>query len=90
MPTVKSKLFIDRDALKKVKLVAVAYSFVDREFFPTEDAFSAEKEVEERAREVMLETQQLGIEVKSYPAETMTRFTGTIVSSPTSTGQRMR
>ena len=56
MATVKTKLNIDTDALKKIKLVAVAYSFVDRAFFPTEDAYIAEKEVEQRAEEVMEET----------------------------------
>jgi D-alanine-D-alanine ligase len=69
MATVKAKLHIDTDALKKIKLVAVAYSFVDRSFFPTEDAYIAEKEVEERAGEVMEETRKLGLEVKGYPAD---------------------
>jgi D-alanine-D-alanine ligase len=69
MATVKTKLHIDTDALKKIKLVAVAYSFVDRSFFPTEDAYIAEKEVEERAGEVMEETRKLGLEVKGYPAD---------------------
>jgi D-alanine-D-alanine ligase len=69
MATVKTKLNIDNDALKKIKLVAVAYSFVDRSFFPTEDAYIAEKEVEERAQEVMEEIRQLGLEVKGYPAD---------------------
>jgi D-alanine-D-alanine ligase len=69
MATVKTKLHIDTDALKKIKLVAVAYSFVDREFFPTEDAYIAEKEVEERAQEVMEEVKKLGLEVKGYPAD---------------------
>ena len=41
------------DVLKKIKLVAVAYSFVDRELFPNEEAYKAEAEVEERAGEVI-------------------------------------
>ncbi len=67
--TVKTKLNIDTDALKKIKLVAVAYSFVDRANFPTEDAYIAEKEVEDRAQEVMEEAKKLGLEVKGYPAD---------------------
>ena len=44
MSTVKTKLNVDSDALKKIKLVAVAYSFVDRDLFPNEEAYKAEKE----------------------------------------------
>ncbi|HJS20573.1 MAG TPA: hypothetical protein VJ785_17635 [Anaerolineales bacterium] len=69
MATAKSKLNIASDALKNVKLAAVAYSFVDREFFSTEDAYNAEKEVEDRAQEVMEEIKKLGLEVKGYPAD---------------------
>ena len=45
MSAVKTKLNIYADELKQLKLVAVAYSFIQRDFFPTEDAFIAEKEV---------------------------------------------
>ncbi|MGE5373974.1 MAG: hypothetical protein ACM3XO_02880 [Bacteroidota bacterium] len=69
MATVKTKLNIDNDVLKKIKLVAVAYSYVEREFFPTEDAYIAEKEVEGRAQEVMEEIRKLGLEPKGYPAD---------------------
>jgi D-alanine-D-alanine ligase len=69
MSTVKTKLNIDSDALKKIKLVAVAYSFVDRDLFPNEEAYNAEKEVEDRAREVMEEVKKLGLEVKGYPGD---------------------
>jgi D-alanine-D-alanine ligase len=69
MATVKTKLNINADALKKINLVAVAYSYVEREFFPTEDAYIAEKEVEGRAEEVMEETRKLGWQVKGYPAD---------------------
>src|SRR5574339_151796 len=69
MATVKTKLYIDNEALKKIKLVAVAYSFVDRSFFPTEEAYIAEKEVEQRAGELMEEVRKLGLEVKGYPAD---------------------
>ena len=53
MATVKTKLNIDSDELKKIKLVAVAYSFVDRDLFPNEEAYNAEKEVEDRAQQVI-------------------------------------
>src|SRR5688500_4000097 len=69
MSTVKTKLNIDSDELKKLKLVAVAYSFVHRDFFPTEDAFIAEKEVEDRAQRVLEEIKKLGLEAKGYPAD---------------------
>src|SRR5215216_5192339 len=69
MSTVKTKLNIDSDALKKIKLVAVAYSFVDRNLFPNEEAYKAEKEVEDRAQEVMEEVKKLGLEVKGYPGD---------------------
>lgn len=60
------KLTVDRDALKKLKLVAVAYSHVEREWFPTEEAYIAELEVEERAADVVKKIQELGIEAKGY------------------------
>src|SRR5688572_15895756 len=69
MSTVKTKLNIDSDELKKLKLVAVAYSFLERDFFPTEDAFIAEKEVEVRAQKVLEEIKKLGLEAKGYPAD---------------------
>ncbi len=63
----KHQLDIDRDALKRLKLVAVAYSYIEREWFPTEDAYYAELEVEDRAEEVMEEIRKLGVEAKGYP-----------------------
>jgi D-alanine-D-alanine ligase len=63
------KLQTDKDALKKFKLVAVAYSHVEREWFPTEDAYIAEVEVEDRAQEVIEEIQKLGLEVKGYKGD---------------------
>ena len=65
----KVKLNVESEALKKLKLVAVAYSFVQREFFPTDEAFTAEQEVEYRAREVITEIKKLGLEAKGYPAD---------------------
>ena len=69
MANEKIKLNIDKDELKKIKLVAVAHSYVERDFFPTENAYIAEKEVEGRAQQVLEEIQNLGLEVKSYPAD---------------------
>ena len=65
----KTKLNVEPDVLKELQLVAVAYSFVQREFFPNEEAFSAEQEVEERAQEVIEEIKKLGLEAKGYPAD---------------------
>ncbi|HLO29088.1 MAG TPA: hypothetical protein VK249_08140, partial [Anaerolineales bacterium] len=69
MATVKTKLNMDSEALKKIKLVAVAYSFVDRNLFPNEEAYLAEKEVEDRAQEVLDEIKKLGLEGKGYPGD---------------------
>ena len=63
----KIELQIDKDALKKLKLVVVAYSHVEREWFPTEDAYKAEVEVEDRAQEVVDEIKKLGVEAKGSP-----------------------
>ncbi len=60
---------IDRDGLKKLKLVAVAYSHVEREWFPTEDAYLAEVEVETRAKDVIEKIKGLGIEAKGYASD---------------------
>ena len=69
MAAVKTKLNIDSDELKKIKLVAVAYSFVDKDLFPNEEAYKAEKEVEDRAQEVIQEIKKLGLEAKGYPGD---------------------
>jgi len=63
----KIKLQIDKNALKKFKLVVVAYSHVEREMFPTQDAYDAEVEVEERAQEVIKKISDMGIPVKGHP-----------------------
>jgi D-alanine-D-alanine ligase-like ATP-grasp enzyme len=65
----KVKLAIDREAIKKLKLVAVAYSNIEREWFPTEEAFHAEQEVEKRALEVIAELEKLGVPAKGYPGD---------------------
>jgi len=65
----KVELAIDREAMKKLKLVAVAYSNIERDMFPTEEAYHAEQEVEERALEVIAELEKLGICAKGYPGD---------------------
>lgn len=65
----KVKLAIDKEAIKKLKLVAVAYSHIEREWFPTDEAYQAELEVEERAKEVIAELEKLGIPAKGYPGD---------------------
>jgi len=69
MSTSKVKLNVDRDSLKKIKLVAVAYSHVDEALFANKEAFDAEKEVEERAQQIIEECKKLGLESKGYPAD---------------------
>ncbi len=65
----KITLNVDKDALKKLKLVIVAYSHVEREWFPNQRAYEAEVEVEERAAEVVKEIEKLGIPVKALPGD---------------------
>lgn len=64
-----SKLFKDTSSLKKLKLVVVAYSHVEREWFATSDAYYAELEVEDRAKDVTKEIEKLGIAVKALPGD---------------------
>jgi len=64
---VRVDLPIEKDGLKKFKLIIVAYSHVEREMFPTKDSYEAEVEVEERAEEVAEEVKKLGIETKTLP-----------------------
>ena len=63
----KIQLASDKKALKKYKLVAVAYSHVEREYFPTDEAYTAELEVEERAQDVIAALEKLGVKAKGYP-----------------------
>ena len=63
----KIELALDKDALKKLKLVVVAYSHVEREWFPTTEAYEAEVEVEKRAAEVIEAVKKLGLEAKGHP-----------------------
>ncbi|MEP7166496.1 MAG: hypothetical protein ABI758_00780 [Candidatus Woesebacteria bacterium] len=77
----KIELAIDKDALKKLRLVAVAYSHVEREWFPTEESYIAELEVEDRAQEVIDMLQSLGINAKGYPGDQYF-FTNLLVDKP--------
>jgi len=63
----KIEMQIDKDALKKIKLVVVAYSHVEREMFPTQDAYDAEIEVEDRAEEVIEVLEEAGVPCKTLP-----------------------
>lgn len=66
-----SKIKINKDLalIKKYKLVVVAYSHVEREWFPTTDSYNAEIEVEDRAKEVASEIEKLGVPVKLLPGD---------------------
>jgi D-alanine-D-alanine ligase len=59
----------DQQALKKLKLVAVAYSQVEREWFETDEAYEAEVEVEARAKQILEQLERLGIPAKGYPSD---------------------
>jgi D-alanine-D-alanine ligase len=68
-PNPTPKLAVSQQALKKLKLVAIAYSHVEREFFATEEAYLAEKEVEERAADVLQVMEKLGIPGRLYSGD---------------------
>lgn len=72
----------DKESLKNLKLVVVAYSHVEREYFPTQASYDAEIEVEDRAGEVVDEIKKLGIEVKAVPGDQYF-LTNILVDKPT-------
>jgi D-alanine-D-alanine ligase len=74
-------LAIDHQALKKIRLVVVAYSHVEREWFPTEEAYQAELEVENRAAQVVQALEALGIPAKASPGDPYF-FTNLLVDRP--------
>lgn len=82
-PKVKeeSPIKVDKEALKKLKLVAVAYSHVERDFFPTKEAYEAEVEVEKRAAEVAKEIEKLGIPTITIPGNQYF-YTNLLVDKP--------
>lgn len=63
------RLVIDKPSLKKLRLVAVAYSHVKAAWFPTQEAYEAEIEVEQRARDVVAALKKLGVKAKAYRAD---------------------
>lgn len=65
----KPQLAIDKKALNKLRLVAVAYSHVERDWFETEEAYLAEVEVEDRAEQILEQLKRLGIPAKGYPSD---------------------
>ncbi len=62
-------LSVDKDAIKILRLVAVAYSHVQRQWFPTKEAYQAELEVEQRAKDVVEALKKLHIKAKAYRAD---------------------
>jgi D-alanine-D-alanine ligase-like ATP-grasp enzyme len=68
-PNPTPRLSSNPEALKRIKLVAVAYSHVERDWFPTEEAYHAELEVEQRAAEVAAVLDRLNIPNRLYPAD---------------------
>lgn len=76
-----STLAVDREVLKKFRLVVVAYSNVQREYFATKDAYEAEIEVEERAIEVAEEIRALGIPVRTLTGDQYF-YTNLLVDKP--------
>jgi len=76
-----SKLAIDREGLKRFRLIVVAYSSVQREHFATKDAYEAEVEVEQRAIEVAEEIRKLGIPVRTLPGDQYF-YTNLLVDKP--------
>jgi len=80
-PPGKVNLAVDHEALKKFKLVVVAYSSVERENFATKDAYEAEVEVEQRAIEVAEEVRKLGIPVRTLPGDQYF-YTNLLVDKP--------
>jgi len=60
---------VDKEALKRLRLVAVAYSHVKSAWFPTKEAYKAEVEVEQRAKDVVAALKKLGVKAKAYRAD---------------------
>jgi D-alanine-D-alanine ligase len=63
------RLAAQKEALKRLRLVAVAYSHVKTAWFPTREAYEAEVEVEQRARDVVAALKKLGVKAKAYRAD---------------------
>ena len=63
------RLAAQKDALKRLRLVAVAYSHVKTAWFATKEAYEAEVEVEQRAKDVVMALKKLGVKAKAYRAD---------------------
>jgi D-alanine-D-alanine ligase len=68
-PGRRKRLAANKEALKRLRLVAVAYSHVKTAWFPTREAYEAEVEVEQRAKEVVVALKKLGVKAKAYRAD---------------------
>ncbi len=77
----KSDFYIDEKEMKKLNLVAVAYSYIEPEWFPTQEAYESEREVEYRAGHVVEELEKLGIHAKAYAGDQYF-FTNLLVDKP--------
>jgi D-alanine-D-alanine ligase len=64
-----SRLYSNKQALRKLNLIVVGYSHLEREWFATEEAYKAEREVEDRAVEVVHELEKLGLKALALPAD---------------------
>lgn len=65
----KVRLYTNLKALRALNLVIVAYSYLEREWFPTQQAYEAEQEVEARAAQVAAELEKLGLKTHALPAD---------------------
>jgi D-alanine-D-alanine ligase len=68
-PTKKPRFTVSPQAIKKLRLVAIAYSHIERDFFPTEEAYHAEKEVETRAEQMLQVMEKMRIPARLYAAD---------------------
>jgi D-alanine-D-alanine ligase len=68
-PLQRHPFFIEKKAVRDLKLVVVAFSHVEREDFPTEEAYIAELEVVDRANEVQQQIEALGVRTGCYSAD---------------------
>lgn len=63
----KIQLNIEKDKLKRLKFIVVAYSHVERELFATKEAYEAEVGIKEQAEDVCQIVKDLGVEAKITP-----------------------
>jgi D-alanine-D-alanine ligase len=68
-PNPTPRLSVSPQSLRKLKLVAIAYSHVEREYFSTDAAYEAELEVKDRAKQVQEVMEKLNIQARLYSAD---------------------